>query len=199
MSNTPLIPDDITLAAGLKRGEEVAFRYLFDKYYHRLVVFANRLLSDSDLSRSIVQDVFVMLYDKKAEITIHTSLNAMMHQMVRNRCLNYIKRDKMKREHHQQIFLQSNESELPVQSLEYEELETAINEVIEDLPVQCQRIFKLSRFKGQTNQEIADALSLSKRTVETQISNALKRLRVELRQRDLLPPLLSLLCLFLFF
>jgi len=198
MSKTPLIPDDITLAARLKRGEEIAFRYLFDKYYHRLVVFANRLLSDFDLSRSIVQDVFVMLYDKKTEITIHTSLNAMMHQMVRNRCLNYIKRDKMKREHHQQIFLQSNDSELPVQSLEYEELEKAINEVVEDLPAQCQRIFKLSRFEGQTNQEIADSLNLSKRTVETQISNALKRLRVELRQRDLLPPILTILCLFLF-
>ena len=76
----------------------------------------------------------------------------MMHQMVRNRCLNLLKRDKMKRAHHQQIFLQSDEIEQPLETLEYQELENAIYSIVEDLPAQCKRIFKLSRIKGKSKQ-----------------------------------------------
>lgn len=193
MSKSRIINDDLALSSALKRGEEEAYRRLFDQYYGRLVLFANRMLNDLDLSRSTVQDVFVMLFDKKEEITIHTSLNSMLHQMVRNRCLNLLKRDKMKRAHHQQIFLQSDEIEQPLETLEYQELENAIHSIVEGLPAQCKRIFILSRTKGKSNQEIADSLQLSKRTVETQISNALKQLRLGLRRMQLLPSILALL------
>lgn len=193
MSKSRLLIDELTLSSALKRGEEEAYRQLFDSYYGRLVLFANRMLNDLDLSRSTVQDVFVMLFDKKEEITVHTSLNSMMHQMVRNRCLNLLKRDKMKRAHHQQIFLQSDEIEQPLETLEYQELENAIYSIVEDLPAQCKRIFKLSRIKGKSNQEIADSLQLSKRTVETQISNALKQLRIGLRRMQLMPSFLFVL------
>lgn len=193
MSNSINTTNNLALTAALKRGEEEAFRQLFDEYYYRLVVFANRLLNDLDLSRSTVQDVFVVLFDKKDEITVHTSLNALLHQMVRNRCLNLLKRDKMKRNHHQQILLQVDEIEQPLETLEYNELENAIHLIVNDLPAQCQRIFKLSRYQGKSNQEIADKLQLSKRTVETQISNALKQLRIGLRRMQLMP-LLILFC-----
>jgi len=192
MSKSRLLVDELTLSSALKRGEEEAYRQLFDQYYSRLVLFANRMLNDLDLSRSTVQDVFVMLFDKKEEITIHTSLNSMLHQMVRNRCLNLLKRDKMKRAHHQQIFLQSDEIEQPLETLEYQELENAIHSIVEDLPAQCRRIFKLSRYKGKSNQEIADSLELSKRTVETQISNALRQLRKGLKHMQLMSLLLLL-------
>ena len=192
MHTSRFIIDEPTLLSALKRGEEKAYRHIFDHYYDRLVIFANRMLNDLDLSRSTVQDVFVMLYDKKEEITIHTSLNSMLYQMVRNRCLNLLKHDKMKRAHHQQIFLESEGIEQPLETLEYQELESAISSIVEALPAQCKRIFKLSRVKGKSNQEIADSLNLSKRTVETQISNALKQLRIGLKRMKLMPSLLLL-------
>lgn len=186
MSENTSMHEDSLLLSGLKAGEERVFRHLFDKYYRPLVVFANRLLSDPDLSRSVVQDVFVMLYDKRGEINIHTSLSSHLFQTVRNRCLNVLKHNKMKREHHQRIFDSGTETEQPFQSLEYAELEHCIDLAINDLPAQCRRIFKLSRYDGVTNQEIADQLELSKRTVETQISKALKRIREELSKSGLL-------------
>jgi len=64
--------------------------------------------------------------------------------------------------------------------LEQTELEYELFKAIDELPEQCQRIFKLNRFDGFTNQEIADQLGISKRTVETQISKALKTLRVKI-------------------
>jgi len=186
MSDNSQIHEDRFLLAGLKTGDERVFRQLFDKYYRPLVSFANRLLSDPDLSRSVVQDVFVMLYDKRSEINIHTSLQSHLFQTVRNRCLNVLKHNKMKREHHQRIFDSGSEAEQPAETLEYAELERCLDIAINGLPDQCQKIFKLSRYEGVTNQEIADQLELSKRTVETQISKALKRIREELAKSGLL-------------
>jgi len=178
--------DDLLLLSQLKKGEEQAFRQLFDIYYRRLVAFANKLLADPDLSRSVVQDVFVMFYEKRDEINIHTSLKSHIFQTVRNRCLNIIKRNKMKQEHHKRILEITPDRVEPFENLEYIELENCITKTVEDLPEQCKKIFSMSRYEGINNQEIADTLNLSKRTVETQISKALKRLRTELSDRGLI-------------
>lgn len=202
MSEKNNIQDHRLLLSGLKSGEEAVFRFLFDQYYRSLVAFANKFLGDSDTSRSVVQDVFVMLYDKREELNIHTNLKSHLFQSVRNRCLNILKHDKMKREHHQRIYDSGQEAEQPFESLEYAELEKCIATAINELPDQCRKIFRMSRYEGVPNQEIADQLTISKRTVETQISKALKRIRDELKHSGLLDNgwllllLLLLLCFF---
>ena len=64
--------------------------------------------------------------------------------------------------------------------IEKGELEARIFQIISDLPPRCQDIFKKSRVNGMKNSEIAKHLDISIRTVETQISNALKILREKL-------------------
>jgi RNA polymerase sigma-70 factor (ECF subfamily) len=64
------------------------------------------------------------------------------------------------------------------------------------MPDRCKEIFRMSRFEGRSNQEIADKLGISKRTVETQISNALKILREELSKYRMLP---AFFCMVVFF
>ena len=198
MSDKNQIQDDRFILSGLRSGEEAVFRLLFDKYYRPLVVFANKLLADPDASRNVVQDVFVMLYDKREELNIHTNLQSHLFQSVRNRCLNVLKHNKMKREHHQRIYDSAQEVEQPFESLEYAELEQCIARAVNDLPDQCRKIFKMSRYEGVTNQEIADQLVISKRTVETQISKALKRIREELANSGLLDSVWLLLLLWFF-
>jgi RNA polymerase sigma-70 factor (ECF subfamily) len=61
------------------------------------------------------------------------------------------------------------------------ELQARIKSAFEKLPPRANEVFTLSRFKGFSNDEIANQLNISKRTVETQISNALKILREELK------------------
>lgn len=196
MSQKSIPAQEALIIDGLKRGDEHFFRLLFDTYYKSLVAFANRMLLDIDLSRSIVQDVFVMLYDKREEINIHTSLNAHLYQSVKNRCLNHIKRDKMKNRHHDILLENSETVQAPTNSLEYNELENLIRSTIENMPDRCKEIFRMSRFEGRSNQEIADKLGISKRTVETQISNALKILREELSKYRMLP---AFFCMVVFF
>jgi RNA polymerase sigma-70 factor (ECF subfamily) len=65
----------------------------------------------------------------------------------------------------------------PAEALHLAMLQETITRIINDLPQKCREIFLLSRFEGKTNQEIADTLQLSVRTIEHQISKALKVLR----------------------
>ncbi len=185
--------DENLLLSSLKKGEESAYRFIFDNYYERLVFFANKMLNDIDSSRNVVQEVIVMLYDKKEELKIHTSLNSFLHQVVRNRVLNLLKHEKMKDSHHTEILHLSDVSETKNEA-EYNELQNAINDIVSELPPRCKTIFELSRVDGKSNQEIAEELDISKRTVETQISNALKQLRIGLKKLELLP----IIILFLF-
>ena len=174
--------DNKKLLDGLKNGLESAYEELFMTYYAQLVVFANKILGDEDLSREMVQDVFVMFYEKREVLNIHTSLKSHLYQTVRNRCLNEIKRNQIRREHHAGIFIdKKNEEAYFADKLQETELEARIFAIVESLPKKCKRIFEMSRFDGMSNQQIADKLELSKRTVETQISKALKILREHLK------------------
>jgi RNA polymerase sigma-70 factor (ECF subfamily) len=174
------------LLDAISAGEESAYRHLFDIYYQVLVTYAYRYLSDLDSSRNIVQDVFVGLYDKRSEIKIHTSLKAHLYQSVRNRALNVIKREKMQREHHSRIMDEHSNQENYEHQWAVKELEGRIAKVVNELPGQCQRIFRMSRQEGLLNAEIAEQLSISKRTVETQISKALKKIREDLKKNGYL-------------
>ena len=172
---------------------EANIEALFKEHYSILTAFANKFLSDLDDSREIVQDVFVKLFDNKDSIKIHTSAKAHLFTSVRNACLNTIKQRKNHATHHENIkYLSSGVSMQADKILEQTELEHEIYKAIDELPEQCQRIFKLNRFDGFTNQEIADQLGISKRTVETQISKALKSLRVKIG-----PTIAKLLVIFL--
>ncbi|WP_439182541.1 RNA polymerase sigma-70 factor [Carboxylicivirga taeanensis] len=172
---------EIELLKGIEKGDEAAYKELFLAYYTQLVVFARKVVVDDDLARELVQDVIVNFYEKRGEIKIHSSLKAHLYQSVRNRCLNQIKHSQIRRDHHAHIFqLQKNDEAYIDSMLEETELEQRINSIIQTLPSQCKRIFEMSRFDGHSNQDIADQLELSKRTVETQISKALKVLRKQL-------------------
>ncbi|NPA36699.1 MAG: RNA polymerase sigma-70 factor [Chlorobi bacterium] len=174
--------NDKKLIQGLIEGDEKAYEELFLTYYARLVVFAQKLLGDEDLSKEMVQDVFVMFYEKREVLNIHTSLKSHLYQTVRNRCLNEIKRTQIRREHHSGIYNDKKNQEAYFDDkVQQTELEARIFNIVQSLPAQCKRIFKMSRYEGINNSEIAEKLQLSKRTVETQISKALKILRQQLK------------------
>ncbi|PWD98864.1 RNA polymerase sigma-70 factor [Marinilabilia rubra] len=180
------------LLDGISSGEESAFRHLFDVYYQLLVSFAYRYLNDLDSARNVVQDVIVSLYDKRESIKIHTSLKAHLYQSVRNRALNVLKREKMQRDHHNRILEEEKDQSYYEDKLAVSELEARIADVVKELPGQCRRIFLMSRQEGLSNSDIASDLDISKRTVETQISKALKKIREDLLKYGYLPVLLFL-------
>ena len=170
------------LIVRLKNGDQTAFELLFHFYYPGLVIYASQFTADRDEAEEIVQDFFVRFWQKHQQILLSDSLKNYLFASVRNGSLNYLKHKKIEANYLKEIYDLSNEhlaydTNLYVAS----ELQDKIKNSIELLPDKCREIFMMSRIQGMKNEEIATKLNLSKRTVESQISNALKVLRVELK------------------
>ncbi len=152
-----------------------------------------RYVRDPDTAKEIVQDFFVKFYEKRQSVIIDTSLKSYLYRSVYNSCINHISYVEMRNRHHKNIALQS-ENEFADEQITVLELQHRIYECIEGLPEQCRRIFRMNRLEGLRNDQIADQLKLSKRTVETQISKALKIMRKKLADYF---PVIALLKLFI--
>ena len=173
--------NDHTLIQGLAEGRESSYKILFDEYYLVLTVYARKYLGDMDEAREIVQDVFVRIYESRQLLARVDSLKAYLFTSVRNSCYNYIKSNKTHQKHQEKIRLeQSGKKEDVMEQIQESELEQHIFRIVSGLPDRCREIFRMSRVEGLKNDEIARECNISKRTVETQISKALKVLRLEL-------------------
>ena len=163
---------------GLRSGRESTYRQLFDQYYQKLVVFAYKYLDDLESARDIVQEFYLYLYESRQSISIQTSLKSYLYSAVKNRCLNQIKHEQVKEKHRNMRRSEANVSDPDLEEImDAVELEARVYIIVSKLPEKCRQIYIMSRVDGKRNREIADELNLSIRTVETQISKALKSLK----------------------
>jgi RNA polymerase sigma-70 factor (ECF subfamily) len=159
------------------RLEGRSFERLFRDFFPPLMAFARKIVVDEDDAREVVQQVFIKLWEKRSELDLSTSLKSYLFTSVHHRSLNVI-RDRKK----------FSSAELPEVAGEWDvsaqiesmELEGKIREAIDSLPEKCREIFELNRFEGLKYSEIATQLGISVKTVENQISKALKILREQL-------------------
>lgn len=170
---------DQLIITQIKDRNEKVFESVFKEYFKVLTIYAKKYVLDLDTAKDITQETFAKLYEKREDLEIHTSLKSFLYASVRNRCLDYIKLHKIRQQHKDQIKYQSSISseDEDAEKIRLSELKQKIHKVIQTLPTQNQKIFMMSRFEGKSNQEIADELDISKRTVETHISNAIKRIK----------------------
>lgn len=158
--------------------DKETFEELFRSYFTPLCSFAQKYVRDIDEAKDIVHNVFINLWNKRDQVDLNTSLKSYLFQGVQNRSLNYI-RDRKKLV---QFDTPQSEAELGQylesrDHLETEEAEGRINRALDDLPDKCREIFLMNRFDGFKYWEIAEKLDISIKTVETQMSRALKSLR----------------------
>lgn len=168
-----MIEDEQELISNLKKGNERAYQLLFELHYAFLISYAAKFLPSIDLSREVVQKVFVRLFEKRHSLHIR-SLKAYLTKSVYYACMEELRFEK-------KFVEQRDDDRIDLEDkLVQAEEEAAIWKAIDDLPEKCRQIFVMNRFDCFNNQQIADILNLSKRTVETQISLALKKLRKNL-------------------
>ena len=173
---------EATLIQRLINGDQTAYELLFRFYYPGLVTFACHIVLDPDEAEEIVQDFFVKLWTDRREIKRAATLKHYFFTSVKNRSLNYLKREKISEKVRVQLREMIETDRLYQPDLYVEsELQSRIKSAFGKLPVRTGEVFTLSRFKGLSNDQIAEQLHISKRTVETHISGALKILREELR------------------
>lgn len=168
----------------IKSGNQNAFKLLFSVYFPRLNDYAKKVVKDDGISQDIVQEVFVKVWEKRAEIE-NINFEAFLFCMVRNRCIDYIKRIKAENGRLQEIHILAKCEELyridflgnePYFLFE-KELKTKYERTIENLPDRCREVFLLSRINGMKNKEIAEKLNINLKNVERHLKRASQSFR----------------------
>ncbi len=174
--------DDSEILDLLNKNDDRAIELLFDRFFDYLCAVVYRVIHDYEAARDVVQDIFLDLWKKRERINIQTALRPYLRRAAVNRGLNYIKRKRI-------ISNDDEDAASDIVSMtpsgqafmEKDELESRIYAVIESLPPKCKLVFAMSRFESMSYQEIATALNISVKTVENQISKALRILRAEVQ------------------
>lgn len=185
MDETPAVPpSDAELVRRIRAGDERALEVVFRAHYAGMASFVQRYVRSADLAEELVQDVFLKLWSKREHLADIETFRTYLFRAARNTALNHLRRVKLERRWQEE---HGQEEEAPAsyaadEEASEQEVAAAVQVAISRLPPRCREIFLLSRDGGLTYAEIARALEISVKTVETQMGRALKSLRVSLRQ-----------------
>src|ERR1700754_83377 len=141
---------------------EANFEQAFKSHFKSLHAYACTLLRDPAVAEEIVQNIFVRLWEKRADLTIREKLSSYLYQAVHNESLNHLKHLKRRSAYQSHVMRQNTpgDKEKTAEKIGLSELEVRLEKALNELPEQCRIIFHLSRFEELKYKEIADRLNL---------------------------------------
>ena len=160
--------------------DEQAFELIFKKHYKLVYNYARYNVNDESACHDITQDIFTYMWEMRRKIEIKQTLKSYLLSASHNASINYLKKETNKKRHISNFFHESPKKEDGYDTIFESALMESLNTIINSLPAQCKEIFYLSRLKGLKHKEIARKLSISPRTVETQIYRALRTIKEKL-------------------
>ncbi|MCL3782680.1 RNA polymerase sigma-70 factor [Prolixibacteraceae bacterium JC049] len=177
---------DKTLIRSIKQGDHKMFQQVFNAYYGGLYAHALKFVDDHDTCKDLLQDSFLNVWRNIHSLDEAQSISSYLFRTVQNTCLNYLKHQAVTQRYVAEFKIKyssrfPNENEIE-KALNLKELMQQINEWIDQLPDQCALVFRMSRFEGLKHKEIAKKLSLSPKTVESHIYNALRFLKRKVKE-----------------
>lgn len=176
-------PSDDELWVAIKNNELKAFNIIFERYWSAVYSASFHYIKDAEVCSEITHDIFLNIWNRRQSLDIH-SIKAYLTSSARYHVYKREKRVRSIDLKYVENYIGVHESSTQNNAEEHincNELKTKINSYLEELPHRCREIFLLSREEHLSNDEIANRLSISKRTVENQITNALKHLRISLK------------------
>ncbi len=171
--------DDIL--ARLRRDDKSALQELFEEFYQPVCQVINRFIRDKAKVEDLAQEVFIRFWEKRQQIEINSSLPAYIRRMAINEALGYLRRNKYEDDREITPEMAPGMEDSAEEQFLHQELELRVRAAINDLPPKCRMVFQLSRYEDLTYKEIAEQMDISVKTVENQMSKALRILRERLR------------------
>jgi RNA polymerase sigma-70 factor, ECF subfamily len=181
--------DEKYLFEKIRKGDEAAFAVIYKRYVPRLFYFVHEYVPSRDIVENIIQDTLMTLWDKRSTLTDNTNLGAYLFTVAKNNCLYKLRDQRYKQKLFESTDVDEAELTLNLEALTvlntslltYMEIEQIIENTMRQLPPQCRIVFKLSRFEGKKNKEVAEELCISVKAVEGHVSKALKLFRTTLK------------------
>jgi len=171
------------LVAQLNEGNKEAFEQLFYMHYARVFNLARRFYLSKENSEEITQQVFVIIWEKRHSIDPEQSFESYVLAIARNLIINYLKRKTYVQGYINYALHNNSDLDFITENLiDYQDLQNCLEFLINQLPPRRKQIFLLSRNSGLSYKDIAQELSLTESTVNTQITKALEFLREKLKQ-----------------
>lgn len=165
----------------LKNGERWAFREIFETYQKRLYYFVFSITKSNFATEDILQEVFVKVWMKRETINLSCSFDSFIYTITRNHTYNHLRgiasRESLKKEVCRNLKHYNRQTEDSILLAEYQDI---VNDILESIPVKKRSIFILSKQQGKSNQEIADLLNISPKTVKNHLWKTLQLIRVQL-------------------
>lgn len=182
--------DSSTMIAKLGADDSKCFDEIYRHYYPALCSFSSQYVR-KEAAEGVVQETMLWLWENRTSLIPEMSLKSLLFTIVKNKSLNIINQNNIKQRIHQKIIEKfQSEFENPDFYLG-NELLTIFEDAINKLPEEYRKAFVMNRLDGLTHKEIALQLNVSPQTINYRISQALKILRVKLK--DYLPLLLFIL------
>lgn len=178
------------LLSAMQRGDLKAYGVLFRRYYPMLCAYATKFVELKD-AEEIVQDVMLWLWENRKTQTFETSLSQYLFKTVYHRAINQIVRHQSQLRADTLFYENMQEMLQDTDFYQLEELQKRIREAVDALPPTYREAFVMHRFDNKSYKEIAEILQVSQKTVDYRIQQALKQLRITLK--DYLPLILLLL------
>ncbi len=173
-----------TLATDISRStvsdSEAQFKKVFTSSFNKLKHYAFTIVRDDVTAEEMVQNVFCRLWERNLGPESDLLSQPYLYKAVYNECLNHLKQEKHRAKHKARVANEKEQTAEPVDRLDSRVLEKEVHQAINALPEQCRTVFQLSRMEQLKNREIAETLGISVKTVETQMTKALKTLRQKL-------------------
>jgi len=176
-----MLTKETELAQLIQKGDETAFKTAFELYYAGLLSYGKHLVQNNDVSRDLVQEVFMRLWEKREKISVHSSLKAYLFSAINNRALNHIRHEKIKRafqEQHISTWIYGEYSQSEVNPF----LNSAIERAINALPKKAYQSFTLTQIDGLSIREAAQKMGVAEKTIENQLARSRKILRQKLKK-----------------
>lgn len=169
--------NDYQLFQRLKDGDVAAFDIIYDRYWNRLYRLVYKILQNRAASEDIVQDTFVKLWEKK-DVIENTNILGYLWTISYRLLLKTLEKGHLKKHLPDDIAKPATGATANADNLvNLKELQAKVSTCVESLPAQCKKIYLLSREQNMPVKEIAASLGLQPKTVEYQITVALRRLR----------------------
>lgn len=173
---------DKELTILLSQDDEGAFRHIFEKWHKKLYHFCIRYLHHAEQSEEAVHDTLIKLWTTRHKLDPNQSLEGLLYTICKRLCLNRIREASRFSAAAEELWLnyldRSNSTE---EFLNLVELQKFTDQAVQKLTKQQQLVFKMSRYEGLSQQEIAEKLNISKETVKKHSAEALKSLRFQLQ------------------
>lgn len=175
---------NISLLKRIKNNDVKAFEEIYNKYASKMLLYALNILNNKAVCEDLVQNIFIDFWSKRTQHNIN-NLDAYLFRAVKFQVFKHFRDNKFPDKDLTRLnFI--NVAVSSANSLEFEELETEIQNMVDKLPKRCKEIFELSRYEHKSHKEIAAALGISVQAVKNQISKALSFIKNNLNKEDYL-------------